>query len=110
MRVGLPQLREFGAKRLTTTVEEDASNREYYDEVREREERAVAERTALEQKLRLQRVELHKAGSTAQVGCDGTGWDGMGWVCLLLGAQRSHEREGPHPTPGMAPKPATVLC
>lgn len=29
-----PQLRHFAQKRLTTTVEEDSSNREYYDEVK----------------------------------------------------------------------------
>ena len=30
------QLRHFAQKRLTTTVEEDSSNREYYDEVKVR--------------------------------------------------------------------------
>ena len=63
----LLQLRVFAQKRLTTTVEEDSSNREYYDEVREREERAVSDKTQLEQKLRLQRVELQKASSVVQV-------------------------------------------
>jgi len=51
---------------LTTTVEEDSSRRDYFEEVKEREERAVAERLQLEQKLRLQRAELHKATSTMQ--------------------------------------------
>ncbi|KAG2483037.1 hypothetical protein HYH03_018066 [Edaphochlamys debaryana] len=64
------QLRQFAQKRLTTTVEEDSSNREYFEEVRDREERAVAERLQLEQKLRLQRVELQKAAGTIQVAED----------------------------------------
>uniref|UniRef100_A0A7S0VE46 Dynein regulatory complex protein 10 n=1 Tax=Polytomella parva TaxID=51329 RepID=A0A7S0VE46_9CHLO len=60
------KLRQFAAQRLTTTVEEDSSRRDYFEEVKEREERAVAERLQLEQKLRLQRAELHKATSTMQ--------------------------------------------
>ncbi|KXZ42754.1 hypothetical protein GPECTOR_120g421 [Gonium pectorale] len=64
------QLRQFAQKRLTTTVEEDSSNREYFEEVRDREERAVAERLQLEQKLRLQRVELQKAAGGIQVSED----------------------------------------
>ncbi|GLC46198.1 Dynein regulatory complex protein 10 [Pleodorina starrii] len=64
------QLRLFTQKRLTTTVEEDSSNREYFEEVRDREERAVAERLQLEQKLRLQRVELQKAAGSIQVSED----------------------------------------
>ncbi|GFR48366.1 hypothetical protein Agub_g10256 [Astrephomene gubernaculifera] len=64
------QLRQFAQKRLTTTVEEDSSNREYFEEVRDREERAVAERLQLEQKLRLQRVELQKAAGSIQVSED----------------------------------------
>lgn len=54
------RLRQYAQKRLTTTVEEDNSNREYYDEVREREEKAVNEKVQLEQKLKLQRVELQR--------------------------------------------------
>lgn len=64
------KLRIFAQKRLTTTVEEDSSNREYYEEVSEREERAVSDRTQLEQKLRLQRVELQKASSIVQASED----------------------------------------
>jgi multidrug efflux pump subunit AcrA (membrane-fusion protein) len=51
-------------------VEEDSSNLEYYGEVKEREEKALAERTQLEQKLKLQRVERQKALSTAQAAED----------------------------------------
>lgn len=54
------KLRQFAQKRLTTTVEEDNSNRDYFEEVKEREEKAVSEKLQLEQKLRLQRVELTK--------------------------------------------------
>ncbi|KAG2427718.1 hypothetical protein HYH02_014549 [Chlamydomonas schloesseri] len=64
------QLRQFAQKRLTTTVEEDSSNREYFEEVRDREERAVAEQEQLKQKLKLQRVELQKAAGTIQVAED----------------------------------------
>uniref|UniRef100_A0A7S3QTW1 Dynein regulatory complex protein 10 n=1 Tax=Dunaliella tertiolecta TaxID=3047 RepID=A0A7S3QTW1_DUNTE len=62
----LERLRGYTQKRLTTTVEEDASNREYYDEVRTREEKAVAEAQALEQKLKLQRVELTRQAHAIQ--------------------------------------------
>jgi len=64
-------------KRLHTTVEEDTSNREHYQEVREREERAAAEREQLEHKLKLQRVERQK-----QVGgVDGGALFGVGAAC-----------------------------
>jgi len=60
------RLRQYAQKRLTTTVEEDNSNREYFEEVKEREERAVAEKLQLEQKLKLQRVELQKQANAVQ--------------------------------------------
>ncbi|KAG1671905.1 hypothetical protein FOA52_003472 [Chlamydomonas sp. UWO 241] len=66
------KLRHYAQKRLTTTVEEDSSNREYYEEVKEREERAVAEKIQLEQKLKLQRVELHKQTNQMQTAADRT--------------------------------------
>eukprot|EP00197_Chlamydomonas_leiostraca_P010854 CAMPEP_0202879782 /NCGR_PEP_ID=MMETSP1391-20130828/34099_1 /ASSEMBLY_ACC=CAM_ASM_000867 /TAXON_ID=1034604 /ORGANISM="Chlamydomonas leiostraca, Strain SAG 11-49" /LENGTH=307 /DNA_ID=CAMNT_0049562183 /DNA_START=172 /DNA_END=1095 /DNA_ORIENTATION=+ len=66
------RLRSHTQKRLTTTVEEDASNREYYEEVRAREEKAVAEKTGLEQKLRLQQVELARAAAAVQSAEDKT--------------------------------------
>ena len=97
------QLRHFAQKRLTTTVEEDSSNREYFDEVKvrrvctnectmlsigrtfwcvltcdhdvtpqEREERAVSEKIQLEQKLKLQRVELQKQANQIQTSEDKT--------------------------------------
>lgn len=53
-------------KRLTTTVEEDTSNREYYEEVKERDEKAAAEKLQLEHKLKLQRVERQIQLSSAQ--------------------------------------------
>jgi len=56
----LTKLRHFAQKRLATSVEEDNSNREYFEEVKEREERAVSEKIQLDQKLKLQRVELQK--------------------------------------------------
>jgi len=64
------KLRRFAQKRLTTTVEEDSSNRQYYEEVKEREERAVSEKIQLEQKLKLQRVELHKQATQMQSTAD----------------------------------------
>lgn len=54
------RLRQYARKRLTTTVEEDNSNKEYYEEVKERESKAVDEKKKLEQTLKLQRVELTK--------------------------------------------------
>ncbi|GAX78075.1 hypothetical protein CEUSTIGMA_g5517.t1 [Chlamydomonas eustigma] len=62
----MTKLRHYAQKRLTTTVEEDNSNREYYEEVKEREERAVSEKIQLEQKLKLQRVELQKQSNQVQ--------------------------------------------
>ena len=62
----MTKLRNFAQKKLHTTVEEDNSNREYFQEVKEREERAVSEKVQLEQKLKLQRVELAKQASLIQ--------------------------------------------
>lgn len=62
----LTKLRQCAQKRLTTTVEEDNSNKEYYDEVKDREERVVSEKLQLEQKLKLQRVELQKQSNLMQ--------------------------------------------
>ena len=62
----MTKLRHFAQKKLHTTVEEDNSNREYFQEVKEREERAVSEKVQLEQKLKLQRVELAKQASVIQ--------------------------------------------
>lgn len=68
----LTKLRQSAQKKLTTTVEEDSSNREYFEQVREREERAVAEKIQLEQKLKLQRVELLKQAKQMQSSEDRT--------------------------------------
>ena len=62
----MTKLRHFAQKKLHTTVEEDNSNGEYFNEVKEREERAVSEKVQLEQKLKLQRVELAKQASLIQ--------------------------------------------
>ncbi|GMH34105.1 hypothetical protein BSKO_01939 [Bryopsis sp. KO-2023] len=56
----LDQLRACTHKQLTTSVEEDKSNQEHFQEVKEREERAFSEKTQLEQKLKLQRIERQK--------------------------------------------------
>jgi len=66
----MERLRGQAQKRLTTTVEEDASNREYYEEVKAREEKAVSEKIQLEQKLKLQRVELARRANAVQVAED----------------------------------------
>ncbi|MEW5310302.1 MAG: hypothetical protein WDW38_002114 [Sanguina aurantia] len=60
------RLRHHTHSQLTRTVEEDASDRAHVAEVRGREERSVADRLQLEQKLRLQRVELAKAMALMQ--------------------------------------------
>lgn len=46
------------------------SNKEFYDEVKEREEKAVNEKQQLDQKLKLQRVELQKQMSAMQAAED----------------------------------------
>eukprot|EP00803_Ostreobium_quekettii_P003252 evm.model.scf_876.1 EVM.evm.TU.scf_876.1 scf_876:2363-5648(+) len=58
------KLRAAIQKQLTTTVEEDTSNQEHFHLVKEREERAFSEKTQLEQKIKLQRIERQKQLST----------------------------------------------
>mmetsp|Transcript_25667 Transcript_25667/g.71822 ORF Transcript_25667/g.71822 Transcript_25667/m.71822 type:complete len:357 (+) Transcript_25667:25-1095(+) len=55
------KLRQTAYKKLTTTVEEDNSNKEYFDEVCQREEKAKKDKTTLEQQLKLERRERQKA-------------------------------------------------
>ncbi|KAK9816570.1 hypothetical protein WJX72_002085 [[Myrmecia] bisecta] len=53
----LEKLRHIAYKKLTTTVEEDNSNREHFEEVCRREKKAMKEKLTLEQQLRLDRRE-----------------------------------------------------
>lgn len=62
-----PQYRAQMHKRLTTTVEEDATARDNFAALAERRERAAGEKLTLEHKLRLQRLEMAKALGTLQV-------------------------------------------
>lgn len=55
----MTKLRHYAQKKLHTTVEEDSSNREYFQEVKEREERAVSEKVQLEQKLKVGTLSCH---------------------------------------------------
>lgn len=55
-------------KRLTTTVEEDATARDNFAALAERRERAAAEKLQLEHKLKLQRLEQAKQTGALQVG------------------------------------------
>lgn len=57
----IEKLRSTFYKKLTTTVEEDNSNAEYFEEVCQREEKAKKEQLTLEQRLRLESRERHKA-------------------------------------------------
>ncbi|WIA35821.1 hypothetical protein OEZ86_004208 [Tetradesmus obliquus] len=57
-------------KRLTTTVEEDATARDNFAALAERRERAAGEKLTLEHKLRLQRLEMAKALGTLQAAHD----------------------------------------
>jgi hypothetical protein len=54
-------------KRLTTTVEEDATARDNFAALAERRERAAAEKLQLEHKLKLQRLEMAKQMGALQV-------------------------------------------
>ena len=54
------QLKAIVQRKLATTVEEEASMRAHFEEVRHREEKAGKEREALEQQLRLERKEREK--------------------------------------------------
>lgn len=54
------KLRQTAYKKLTTTVEEDNSNREHFMEVCMREKKALEQRNTLEQQLALQRRERQK--------------------------------------------------
>jgi hypothetical protein len=54
-------------KRLTTTVEEDATARDNFAALSERRERAAAEKLQLEHKLKLQRLEMAKQMGQLQV-------------------------------------------
>jgi hypothetical protein len=58
-------------KRLTTTVEEDATARDNFAALAERRERAAAEKLQLEHKLKLQRLEMAKQMGALQVGRQG---------------------------------------
>jgi hypothetical protein len=61
------QLQQLVARRLGTTVEEDASHKETHGQLTERQERAVADRQQLEHKLKLQRLERAKQADLVQV-------------------------------------------
>eukprot|EP00798_Chlamydomonas_sp_ICE-L_P009805 gene9805-7695_t len=87
------RLRQYAQKRLTTTVEEDNSNREYYDEVREREEKAVNEKVQLEQKLKLQRVELQRQTHLVQSAEDKTRSELHEVQMATLAAKKSLQQE-----------------
>jgi hypothetical protein len=63
----LVQLQQLVARRLGTTVEEDASHKETHGQLTERQERAVADRQQLEHKLKLQRLERAKQADLVQV-------------------------------------------
>eukprot|EP00873_Tetraselmis_striata_P022428 jgi/Tetstr1/442692/TSEL_030783.t1 len=54
------KLRKMAYKKLTTTVEEDNSNREHFQEVCQREEKAKKAKKDLEHQLRLERREREK--------------------------------------------------
>ena len=54
------QLRDFTHSKLTATVEEDNSQREHFEEIKIREEKAMSEKQQLQQKLKLERIERQK--------------------------------------------------
>lgn len=54
------QLKAIVKRRLSTTVEEEASSVAHFEEVRQREEKAAKELQALEQQLKLERAERSK--------------------------------------------------
>jgi IQ domain-containing protein D len=62
-------VRDFARKRLTTTVEEDRSVQEHFEDVKIREEKALSEKSQLQQKLRLDRLQRQRqAGAMARAG------------------------------------------
>eukprot|EP00879_Flechtneria_rotunda_P011950 GHRR01012481.1.p1 GENE.GHRR01012481.1~~GHRR01012481.1.p1 ORF type:complete len:359 (+),score=170.19 GHRR01012481.1:214-1290(+) len=66
----LERHREQVHKRLTTTVEEDATNRDHHALLAERREKAAAERLQLEHMLKLQRIEMAKQIGALQAAYD----------------------------------------
>lgn len=62
----LAHIRDFAHKRLTTTVEEDRSVREHFEDVRLREEKAVSEKQQLQQRLKLERMQRQRQAAVAQ--------------------------------------------
>jgi hypothetical protein len=57
---------QFAHKRLTTTVEEDKSVQEHFEDVNIREEKAVSEKLQLQQKLKLERLQRQRQLSRMQ--------------------------------------------
>ena len=53
-------MRDFAHKRLTTTVEEDKSVQEHFEDVKIREEKALSEKSQLQQKLKLDRLQRQR--------------------------------------------------
>lgn len=64
------QLCELTQTKLTTTVEEDTSDRQYHLQVQEREEKAVQEKAQLDHKLKLQRIERSKRETAMKMQLD----------------------------------------
>lgn len=62
------QLRAHVHRRLHASVEEDASNEANLGELAQRHEKAAGEQAALEQRLKLARIERAKQLAAAQVG------------------------------------------
>jgi IQ domain-containing protein D len=56
----LKDMKEFALKRLTTTVEEDKSVHDHFEDVKMREEKAVSEKQQLQQRLKLERLQCQK--------------------------------------------------
>jgi hypothetical protein len=56
----LKDMKEYALKRLTTTVEEDKSVHEHFEDVKTREEKAVSEKQQLQQRLKLERLQCQK--------------------------------------------------
>lgn len=54
-------------KRLTTTVEEDATNKDHFAALADRREKAAAAKLQLEHKLKMQRLEQAKQTGLLQV-------------------------------------------
>lgn len=64
-------VRDFGHKRLTTTVEEDKSVQEHFEDVKIREEKALSEKAQLQSKLKLDRLQRQRQAGLMQKQTDG---------------------------------------